>query len=437
MEIPDEATDSSILTDESILLDESASLGEFLPDETLPSNPVLVSRTHTGSVGLGASGRSSASRDGRFVVFESNANDLVSGDSNGVADVFLVDKEKLSLLRVGPASGEPNGASGRPSISADGSVVAFESNASNLVSGDDNNTTDVFLYEVFSGVLKRVSVSTDHEQGNLESFSASVSDDGNLIAFASNSNNLVPDDLNVATDIFVHNVIASTTKRVSVNSGGEAPLDNYRPSSDPVISGDGTTVVFSSYSSKLTGQNTGEYSNIYKHSLLTGVTTLVSASDTQTGNGDSGEPAISENARFVVYSSLASNLVDNDTNQLRDVFLFDSDNNLTVKISRSLNNEGSDGHSSSPSIDGAGLRIAFQSSADNIGVVGNTDAQNIFLYSLENDSLSSLDSVQPDGSSYEPNLSADGAWLVMTSDATNLGVEDLNSSSDVFLFYLD
>jgi len=274
-------------------------------------------------------------------------------------------------------------------------------------------------------------------EGNLESFSASVSESGQLIAFASNSNNLVTDDVNVATDIFVRDTQLNTTRRVSVNSAGEAPLDNFQPSADPMISGDGSIVVFSSYSSNLTDVDTGPFSNIYRHSLLTSVTTLVSMGTGGMAEGDSAVPSVTEDGRLIVYSSLAGNLVDNDTNELFDIFIFDTDQNTTRMVSQSSSGDNSNGHSRNPVIDGAGVKIAFQSLATNLVSTDSDNIQSIYLYSITDDQLSPLGSSQPDGSSYDPAMSVDGSALIFTSDATNLSVGDLNASSDIFLYSFD
>ena len=141
----------------------------------------------------------SISADGRYVAFISDASNLVPGDTNGVTDIFVYDRQTGTIERVSVAADgtQGNGGSCQPSISADGRYVAFSSYASNLVPGDTNGISDVFVYDRQTDTIERVSVAADGTQGNSYSWQpASISADGRYVAFSSFASNLVPGDTN-------------------------------------------------------------------------------------------------------------------------------------------------------------------------------------------------------------------------------------------------
>src|SRR5262249_32007494 len=135
----------------------------------------------------------SVSADGRYVAFHSDATNLVFGDTNGCTDVFVYDRQTGATARVSVASDGAQGNAGSvdPSVSGDGRFVAFHSAASNLVPGDTNGVTDVFVYDRQTGATARVSVASDGTQGNASSLEPSVSGDGRFVAFYSAASNLV------------------------------------------------------------------------------------------------------------------------------------------------------------------------------------------------------------------------------------------------------
>jgi Tol biopolymer transport system component len=192
-------------------------------------------------------------------VFDSLAANLVVGDSNQIDDVFVRDRQAGTTERVSVAAdgSQGNGQSSGPAISADGRFVAFTSLASNLVPGDSNGATDVFVRDRLTGATERVSVDSHGQQGNAASGSTTsagvaVSSDGRLVAFTSTASNLVAGDSNSATDVFVRDRLAATTARVSVATDGTQAND---ASTDPAVSGDGTLVVFFSAASNLVARD--------------------------------------------------------------------------------------------------------------------------------------------------------------------------------------
>ncbi len=270
------------------------------------------------------------SADGRYVVFESAASNLVSGDTNGQNDVFVHDRETGETERVSVATNgvQGNSGSGTPALSADGRYVAFLSYANNLVVGDTNicfldviSCGDIFVHDRETGETERVSVATNGVQGNGDAFGAAISADGRYVAFRSRASNLVGGDTNGLDDIFVHDRQIGQTMRVSVATGG---TQGNSGSGTPAISADGRYVAFLSYANNLVVGDTNELDDIFVHDRQTGQTTRVSvATDGGQGNNYSGLPAISADGRYVAFHSAASTLVSSDTNGFPDVFVHD------------------------------------------------------------------------------------------------------------------
>ena len=274
--------------------------------------------------------------------------------------------ERVSVSSSGT---QGNKASSYPAISWDGLHVAFESDASNLVLGDAWGFKDAFVHDRLTGNTKLVSKDSSGNQGYGASTTVSVSEDGNYVAFVSYASNLVPDDTNGVSDIFVRDRQASTTERVSVDSSGN---EGNGHSQDPSISGDGRYVAFSSYATNLVpGDSNGV--QIYVHDRQTGATEQVSVDASgNAGNDDSNGPSISGDGRYVAFYSDATDLVPGDTNGRSDVFVHDRQTGTTERVSvDSSGNQGSS-HSLSPSISVDGRYVAFHSKASNL-VPGDTN----------------------------------------------------------------
>ena len=165
---------------------------------------------------------SAISADGRFVAFRSGASNLVREDGNDAWDIFVRDLKsgRISRASVSSTGAEANGSSGLPAISADGRFVAFVAEASNLVSGDQNNTDDVFVRDLKTRGTRRVSISSSGAEGNGRSLGPQISADGRFVAFLSRASNLVSGDRNDVLDVFVRDLKTRRTTRVSVSSGG-------------------------------------------------------------------------------------------------------------------------------------------------------------------------------------------------------------------------
>ena len=214
-----------------------------------PFTTILLSKNSSGIQGNASSSNPSLSDDGRYVAFESEADNLVLDDTNQTKDIFIYDMEtgEISRASVNISGVQGNAPSSNPSLSDDGRYVAFESEADNLVLDDTNQTKDIFIYDMETGEISRASVNISGVQGNAPSSNPSLSDDGRYVAFESEAYNLVPNDWNGLKDIFVHDRETGETSRVSVDSGGRQAEDNWRvtnsylrgTSKNPGISGDG------------------------------------------------------------------------------------------------------------------------------------------------------------------------------------------------------
>jgi Tol biopolymer transport system component len=315
------------------------------------------------------------SDDGRFVAYYSYAYNLVAGDTNGVDDVFVYDvlsglNERVSVDSSGL---EGNGRSLYPSISPDGRFVAFHSWADNLVPGDSNGEADVFVHDRSTGVTSLVSVSSAGLQGDGRSTYPTISADGRRIAFESWATNLVANDLNGSPDIFLRDLELGTTTCVSVDPSGVPGNGGCTYS---CISDDGRSVAFSSWSSNLVPADTNGLADAFVRDLAFGRTQLISVGpDGVQGNGISQIhtlAAFSRNGRFVVFKSQADNLVPGDTNGAQDVFLRDRWLGKTVRMNVSSDGEEAAGWSSQPSISADGLHVGFYSTAANL-VSGDTN----------------------------------------------------------------
>jgi Tol biopolymer transport system component len=251
------------------------------------------------------------------------------GAGTACPDVFLQDRqtgliEHISVDSNGFGGDGASSVFSRPAVSADGRYIAFSSQASNLVAGDTNGVEDVFIRDRQTRVTQRVSVRTGGVQGNAASGGyqsrIAMNADGRYVAFYSDASNLVNGDTNGTGDIFVHDRQTGVTQRVSVRSGGLQASAFGSPS----ISADGRYVAFESGATNLVEGDTNGFSDIFVHDRQTALTERVSLSvNNSQANSASRSPAISADGRYVAFESPASNLVAGDTNGVWDVFVRD------------------------------------------------------------------------------------------------------------------
>lgn len=264
------------------------------------------------------------SRDGRYIAFTSTATNLIAGDTNNRDDVFLRDLSTFTTTRVSVSSDETqgNGESTHPSISDDGRYIVFASRASSLVSGDSNGLTDIFVRDTALGTTARLSVASIGTQANGGSSNAYISRDGRHVVFMSDASNLIPDDTNGVTDTFVHELATGTTTRVSVASDGTQA--NGASLFKTAISDDGRYVTFQSSATNLVSGDTNDRDDIFWVDIETGFVERVSvASDGTQADGSSQSPDISGDGQVVVFTSYAKNLVPEDSDFREDVYAHD------------------------------------------------------------------------------------------------------------------
>lgn len=330
---------------------------------------------------------------------------------------------------------EGNDESYYPAISADGRWVGFESFATNLYAGDSNNEEDVFLWEQASGNLVLVSRHSDGTAGDGESRRADLSGDGSVVVFQSKATNLVANDSNARSDVFMHLPATGQTFCVSTNPGG-APSN--RDSTLPRISDSGDFVAFESFSTDLILGDANGKRDIFVRSLGNGALFMASI-DSAGGqaNDHSKIPTLSADGRYVCYLSSASNLVPGDNNGVDDVFVHDLLTRTTTRVSMAWNGAEANGHCKEPYISADGKVIAFVSAADNL-VPGDTNGvDDVFVFDSKDGSISrvSVSSLGGEGNnrSIHGILSADGNLVAFDCLSSNLVLNDLNGTTDNFL----
>ena len=357
-----------------------------------------------------------------------------TGGSGSDDDVsFASDIERVSLTSVGI---QANGNSEEPSISSDGAIVAFISEATNLVPLDTNDVQDVFVHDRDTGITERVSITSAGIQGDDDAFTLSLSSNGSFVAFGSFATNLVGGDTNDVIDVFVHDRDSGTTERVSIASAGTQANDE---SFSPAISSTGRYVAFRSDATNLVANDTNNNSDIFVRDRTLGVTRRVSvASDGSQANGDSILPAISSDGRFVAFSSEASNLVAGDTNNKADIFVHDRQNDTTVLIVGPAEfNTASGIFIVAPSISPDGDFVGFRSNAADLVPGDTNNSFDTFLIdrgtAIAERSSVSTSEVEGNSDSSRPSISSNNRFVIFSSIATNLVSEDTNGFEDVFV----
>jgi len=364
----------------------------------------IISKNSVGTLGNDESYTGSISGDGSSISFVSVATNLVAGDTNAAVDIFVYDVSTGDLERVSLSSlgAESNGDSGTPVITSDGRYVAFVSSATNLVAGDTNGAGDIFLYDRDNDTIELVSVAADDGLANDESFFPSISSDGRYVAFVSSATNLVAGDINGVDDIFVRDMTLGTTERVSVNSD-EEELNNS--SYTAMISKNGSYVVFESDATDAVAGDTNSAKDIFLRDLTLGTTEIISVDSNEViSNSDSfvsslfsPKNVVTDDGRYVLFESSGTNLVSGDTNGSYDIFLRDRTLGTTRRVSISEAGVEADADSFQGSIDSGGRFISFMSESDLL-VPGDTTSgkYDIFVYDMDLETLSRV-SVAVDG----------------------------------------
>ena len=350
----------------------------------------LVSRGIAGLPGNEGSNRPSISADGRFVVFDTEAANLVPGDTDKNEDVVLWDRNTGELTLVSASySGLPSdNYAARASISADGRSVVFDSAATNLVPGDSNGYPDVFIWDRGTGQNTLVSQGFGGAVTDGQARHASISANGDYVAFDAGASNLVADDSDDLINVFLWNRAADTITLISRTSTGAA-IDGYRPS----ISGDGRFIAFETGSNDVTIDDARNHGDVFLRDRAMGTTSLVSRGMNEPSAGESALPAVSGDGRYVTFISNAWNLVPGDTNAAYDAFVWDRLTNTTKIASRRP--------------DGTPAEWGIQTATPWTAYV----------------------------EWLAPSVSADGQFVVFHSMSSNLVLDDTNLQFDIFMWH--
>jgi Tol biopolymer transport system component len=371
------------------------------------------------------------SASGRFVAFTSQATNLVPGDTNKRQDAFVIDRKTGRTQRVSASSSgvqakrgpDPNGGSAALGISADGRYVLFRSDAPNLVAGDTNGKMDAFVRDRATGKTRRIppaglgvyagALSANGRYAVLQagenvyrydlrrrhllpltagangwSEEPSISADGRYVAFTSIASNFAHGDTNKLPDVFVRDARTGKTIRVSVTSAGrQGTGKKYSNGSNaPAISSDGRYVAFHSDMTNLVPRDTNGVFDIFVHDRVTGKTQRVSVSSTgrQSNAESGGGESFSADGRYVAFSSLGTNLVANDRNDITDVFIRDLRKNRTRLVSLGMHGQGDDASwiGLGTAFTSDGRRLLFASWAANLVPGDTNDVADVFLREL-------------------------------------------------------
>jgi Tol biopolymer transport system component len=391
----------------------------YLRDRQLGTT-TLVSRGTAGIGGNGTSELPTISGDGSTVVFQSAASDLVTGDTNGSIDVFVWDRASGNITRVsvsstGAQADRPASDAFGPAISANGRYVAFSSTASNLVTTPGGtNRSHIYRHDRQTGSTLRISVTPAGTAGNLLSTTPTISGDGDRIAFRSAASDLVPGDSNAINDIFVRTVSTQAIVRVSLNSAG-GQISTGAPTV-PAISRDGSAVLFFH-----TGNVTGSASTLpqlYLRDLAAGTTTRIT-----TGSGGEGTAVFSGDGSRVIFSTYTDNLVAGDTNGLEDVFSYDRATGTLSQLTL-INGSPALGACTSPALNFTGSLVVFESDAANFITTDFNGLSDIFSYDATPATPTCLADVVADGS-------VDGGDFIAFINSFAIGDATIDPVADV------
>ncbi|MCB2187319.1 MAG: hypothetical protein KQJ78_12930 [Deltaproteobacteria bacterium] len=319
------------------------------------------------------------SADGRYVVFDSAATNLVEGDTNGRTDIFVRDLQTgvTTRINLAPNGDQADGSSFDPHLSGDGRYVVYESFATNLVEGETNGQNDVFVYDTVSRTTTRVSVKSDGTEGNNVSEDGQISADGRWVVFESGANNLVEGDNNAVKDVFLHDCQTGETVRLSLNTAGEEANNG---SSTPWISDDGRYAVFYSVANNLVAGDTNLVGEIFQRDVVAGTTTRLSlGSGGVEGDQESNEPSQNAAGSRVTFHSTATNLVASDLNGVGDVFLRDLASGVNQIISLDSQGRAANGNSYDGKLARQADYVTFTSGADNLVNLDTNAAADVFV----------------------------------------------------------
>ncbi|MBP2401034.1 PD40 domain-containing protein [Streptomyces syringium] len=377
----------------------SSGADNLIPGDTRKGGPFVkdlrtgrverVSVATDGTPGDGSTWDAAVSGNGRYVVFSSDATNLVpGGNPTGSTEVYVRDRRtgRTDILIGDPKQGRVQNS--EPSISADGRFVAFLSTRSDLVPGDTNDVRDVFVKDRWRGTVKRVSVASDGTQGNGESVSPVISANGSRVGFKSRASNLTPqagaDEEALARPrarvFYAHELRTGRTELAARSLTGS----RVAVLTDIGLSPDGRYALFLSSNVNIVAGDTNHTVDAFATDLRTGVTRRLSvAADGSEANDMSyGHVAMSADNRYAFFPSSATNLVPGDTNGKEDVFVRDLRTGAVERVNVASDGRQADEFSLNFSVDLAGRRAVFDSGAGNLVPQDGNGGSDVFLRRL-------------------------------------------------------
>jgi Tol biopolymer transport system component len=341
--------------------------------------PNTSSTVQTGVTAADIGARISA--NGRYVAFSSNQQLTPNDPFTTDGDIYVKDLQTntLTLASIGPAGALASIKTGA-TLSGDGSLVAFQSTLDGHAS--------IQLKNMLTGALGSVSTNSAGVEANGQSYNAVLSTNGQYVGFISKATNLVAGDINNTDDLFVKNLATGVVVNASTTATGEQA---NAPTADSALSGDGRVAVFTTYATNLAAGD-DNFADIYSKNLDNGTITRVSANSAgEAANGNSDNASASADGRYIVFSSQASNLVEGDNNGHRDVFRKDMHSGAVLRVSISADAVEGMGDSSNATISADGRFVVFESSSDFTPGDGDGKAD-IFIKDVNTGALTRLSS---------------------------------------------
>lgn len=414
--------------------------GDLVWEPFIGNGIVRISTTAGGGEADGPSSDVQLSSDGWLAVFTSEAENLSSEDADGSGtDVYLKDlvTGEVRVLNTGYWEGVPAlGEAYAPAFSADGRFVVFETAGSNLVAVDGNSMLDVFVTDLATGTVERVSTGTAGTEGNGTSGNPDISADGRYVVFESWASNLVAGDWNSTADVFLKDRLTGETRLISSDRDG---LQGNGWSAQPQITPDARFVLFLSYADDLVGGDTNGDLDVFVKDLLTGAVARVNTSSEEgQANSRADYAQMTPDARYVVFSSAADNLVPGDSWMTEDVFVKDRATGQIVRANTDAFGAVADNDSVMPGISDDGRYVVFASKASNLVWGDSNGVWDVFVKDMLTGAIARVSTdgagVEGNGNSSGAAITPDGRYITFVSVAGNLpgSLADTNGVSDVF-----
>ncbi len=405
-----------------------------------------LERVSIGNDGVQANGDvgpvGSVSDDGRYVVFDSKATNLVPGVSSGIRQIYLRDRSDDTTTLLSRVGGAPAPfESANPRLSADGRYVVFDSR-SDLVPADDNGFRDIYRLDRNDGSLELISLSADGRRGNGDSYDPQISADGSSVLFYTWANNLVPGDSDNVWDLLLRKPAAGTTQRVSVDASG-AGIASFPAAANQSLTGDGRYALFSIYAPGV-AEDTNGASDGYRFDSADGSIQRVTLGVSNTQLSDHTRAiAISRDGRWMLMQSTDPNLP-GASGSLRRHYLRDLFNGVVYLIGFRTGGIREQDETEDGTLSGDGSIVFAGSRNDGLADDDHNDMRDALRYRVDlvrterlslphAGSAGAFANGHSGGSDSGFDLSADSRYVVFGSDADNLVVGDYNGVEDVFL----